>query len=307
MPQQLPESRGTRNFQSGVSCLDIRASCLSEHMERESSTQAIHASWELVQNVAKLSSAECIITIITPFSDTHHETTIGKNGVKVMCMIMNHADPSVIPINAPQITWVLEWYNRYTLLDNGIHSVSSAARAKRDSIPSSGLSGDAIVIVVLEDATCLARRLTMNGRRTRTGWTTGEDELEGREKESRIYTCDYEIVAIALSSTIAIACSITLVAVAGIDLAVKYNCSTNVDHNVDEAKAAKGAWIHRRPTEVDKATKRIVVKVAKATKANSTMCFLFSVSCCLFLVLLIKKARGKQQETENKEHIVELA
>ncbi|KYM86085.1 hypothetical protein ALC53_04279 [Atta colombica] len=65
MPQQLPESRGTRNFQSGISCLDIRASCLSEHMEKESSIQAIHASWELVQNVAKLFSAECESRIYT--------------------------------------------------------------------------------------------------------------------------------------------------------------------------------------------------------------------------------------------------
>jgi len=33
MPQQLPESRGTRNFQSGISCLDIRASCLSVNLQ----------------------------------------------------------------------------------------------------------------------------------------------------------------------------------------------------------------------------------------------------------------------------------
>jgi len=37
------------------------------------------------------------------------------------------------------------------------------------------------------------------------------------------------------------------------------------------------------------------------------MCFLFFVSCCLSLVLLIKKARDKQRQTGNKEHIVELA
>jgi len=39
------------------------------------------------------------------------------------------------------------------------------------------------------------------------------------------------------------------------------------------------------------------------------MCFLFSVSCYLSLVLLTKKAkdRDKQQETGSKEHIVELA
>ena len=43
-------------------------------------------------------------------------------------------------------------------------------------------------------------------------------------------------------------------------------------------------------------------------KTNSTMCFLFSVSCCLCLLLLTKKARDKQrQKTGNKEHIVELA
>jgi len=50
------------------------------------------------------------------FLITHHETTIGKNGVRIVCMIMNHAVPSAIPINAPQNTWVVEWYSRYTLL-----------------------------------------------------------------------------------------------------------------------------------------------------------------------------------------------
>ncbi|KYN40703.1 hypothetical protein ALC56_05014 [Trachymyrmex septentrionalis] len=192
MPQQLPECRGTRNFQSGVSCLDIRASCLSTNLQ--------------------------------------------------------------------------------IIFDNGIHSVSSAARAKRDSIPSSGLSGDAIVIVVLEDVTCLARRFTaFHGRWTRTDWTTGEDELERggeggrREKESRIYTCDYEIVAVASPSMTAIACSVTLVAVAGIDLAIEYNCSTMSTTMLTRPKAR----IRRRPAELDKATKRIVVKVGESRSSMS--------------------------------------
>jgi len=42
------------------------------------------------------------------------------------------------------------------------------------------------------------------------------------------------------------------------------------------------------------------------TKANFTMCFLFSVSYCLSLVLMTKKTKDKQQETGNKEHVVEL-
>jgi len=41
--------------------------------------------------------------------------------------------------------------------------------------------------------------------------------------------------------------------------------------------------------------------------ANSTMCSLFPVSYCMFLAFLVNKTRDKQQETENKKHIVELA
>lgn len=39
---------------------------------------------------------------------TYHETTIGKSGVKMLCVIKNHITPSATPINAPQNTWVFE-------------------------------------------------------------------------------------------------------------------------------------------------------------------------------------------------------
>lgn len=50
------------------------------------------------------------------YSDNRHETTMGKNGVKTVCTIINHAVPNINPINAPKNTWVFEWYARYTLL-----------------------------------------------------------------------------------------------------------------------------------------------------------------------------------------------
>jgi len=46
----------------------------------------------------------------------YHEAIVGKNGVRIVCVIPNHVDPNAIPINAPQIIWVFEWYSKYTLL-----------------------------------------------------------------------------------------------------------------------------------------------------------------------------------------------
>lgn len=90
--------------------------------------------------------------------------------------------------------------------DSGIHAASSTARAKRDATPSSGLSGDAIVIAVLEEVACLAMTVA-DGERTRA--EAGGDARAGGEH--RIYTRDYEIVSAAsLSMPV---CS----AVAGID------------------------------------------------------------------------------------------